>query len=84
MRVNIEVQCTAKPLNQCYRAGAGCLSRIACFPDLMHGDKTVNDARHLGRDQRAAGEKKEQLEWETEHRLMWPVNRSLQSKKYNR
>jgi len=60
MEMNIQVQCTTKPLDQRYSASAGCLSRIARFPGKMHGDDTINDTQHLTRDQRKAGEGKAQ------------------------
>jgi len=47
MKVNIQVQCTTKSLDQRYRARAGCLFRITCLLDQMHGDDTVNDTQHL-------------------------------------
>jgi len=58
MKVNIQIQCGTKPLDQRYRASAGCLFRITCLLDQMHGDDAVNDTQHLARDRRAAGEEK--------------------------
>ncbi len=69
MKVNIQIQCTAKTLDQGYRAGAGCLSRITCFLDQMHGDDAIDYPEHLARDHRTAGEEKTQQEWKTEHPL---------------
>jgi hypothetical protein len=41
--------------NQRYSASTGCLFRIACLLDQMHGDDAVNDTQHLARDQLKAG-----------------------------
>ncbi len=69
MKVNIQVQCGTKPLDQRYCASMGCLSRITYLLDQVQGDGAVNDAQHLACDQRPAGEEKAQLEWKTEHPL---------------
>ena len=66
MKVNIQVQCgrsvgPTKPLDQRYHASAGCLFRMACLLDQMHGDDAVNDTQHMVCDQRTAGEEKTQL-----------------------
>ena len=41
MKVDIQIQCTTKSLNQCDRACAGCLSRVTSFLDQIHGDGAV-------------------------------------------
>ncbi len=75
MKVDIQVERRTKSLDQRYRASTGCLFRIACLLDQMHGDDAVNDTQHLARDHRPTGEEKVQLKWKTEHplvhRLMW-------------
>ncbi len=75
MKVNIQVQCGTKPLDQRYRARAGCLFRIACLLDQMRGDDAIDYPEHLARDHRTAGEEKTQQEWKAEHPLahwlMW-------------
>jgi len=69
MKVNIQVQCGTKPLDQRYRARAGCLFRIACLLDQMGGDDAIDYPEHLARDHRTAGEEKTQQEWKAEHPL---------------
>ncbi len=69
MKVNIQVQCTTKPLNQRYRARAGSLFRIACLLDQVCSDNAIDYPEHLARDQWSAGKEKAQLEWKTEHPL---------------
>ena len=74
MKVNIQVQCTTKPLDQRYRARAGCLFRIACLLDQMGGDDAIDYPEHLARDHRTAG-----VNWRTvfelqrspEHEFDW-------------
>ncbi len=74
MKVNIQVQCArgagpTKPLDQRYRARAGCLFRIACLLDQMRGDDAIDYPEHLARDHRTAGEEKTQQVWKAEHPL---------------
>ena len=57
MKVNIQVQCATKSLNQRYRASAGCLFRIACLLDQMGGDDAIDYPEHLARDHRTAGQR---------------------------
>lgn len=52
MKVNIQVQCGTKPLDQCYCASAGCLFRIACLLDQVHGYDAIDYPEHLARNHR--------------------------------
>jgi hypothetical protein len=44
MKVDIQVQRTAKPLDQRNYPSAGCLFRIACLLDQLHGDALPESA----------------------------------------
>ena len=44
-----------KPLDQRYRARAGCLFRVACFPEQMHRERAYLDRTYADEWQQRAG-----------------------------
>jgi len=55
VKVDVEVQRTAKALDQGNRASLGRLVRTARFLDQMRGDDTIDDTKHLPHDCWLAG-----------------------------
>jgi len=69
MEVNIQIQRTAKTLDQRDRAGVRRLMRQSGLLDQVRSNHPVNDAEHLAHDRRAAGEQETQWKRKTQHPL---------------
>lgn len=69
VEMDIQIEHRPEPLDQrdCTRSGR--VACIACFPDQMRGDDTVNDAQHAPLDLGPAGEQEAQLKGKAQYPL---------------
>ncbi len=72
--LQVQIQRTAKALNQCHRTGTCGLVSEACLADQVVGDGVVDDTQNLTHDHRPGREKKPQRVGGAQHPL---PNRSL-------
>ena len=66
MKVNIQIQCTAKSLNQGDGAGVRHLVSEPRLPDQVCGNHTVDNTQHPSHDRRTAGQEEPQRICDTE------------------
>lgn len=69
MEVNIQIQCTAKVLNQGDGAGVRRLASEPRLPDQVRGNHTVDNTQHPAHDRRTAGQQEPQRIWKAQHPL---------------
>jgi hypothetical protein len=68
-KVNVEIQRTAKPLDQRHGTGARRSAGKPGLPDQVRGNDTVDNAEHLTHDVRAGREQKTQRIRKAQHPL---------------